>query len=177
MKTLIASILTTSLISTAFAKNPPDSKLPKEIQPILGLVGEWKATNGVAVLDGKKRRVDFTISCSPAGGGMAVQCLAKFDIEGLGRFEENDLFGYDPGQNRYHWFSVTQMGEAHDHVALPPGPNDKQVTFAYSGIQHGKPMQEVITLAFVDDHKIEFKNLGTVGGESAWKMSATMIKK
>ena len=179
MKTLLALTTLAAVTSSAFAKGNPDPKLPKEIQGMYCLVGEWKSQNGSAVMDGKKHKVDFTVSCAPVAGGMALACTAKFDIEGLGHMEESDLFGYDPGQNRYHWFSVTQMGETHDHVALAPGPNDKAITFAYSGIQNGKPMQEVITLTFLDEAgtKLDFKNDGVVNGQPAWKFTATMIKK
>jgi hypothetical protein len=141
------------------------------------LVGEWKSQNGQGTIEGKKHKVDFTVSCTPTAGGMGLACTAKFDIEGVGHLEESDLFGYDPGQNRYHWFSVTQRGETHDHVALPPGANDKGITFSYAGFEGGKPMQEVITLTFLDENKIDFKNDGVVNGQPAWKFTATMIKK
>jgi hypothetical protein len=180
MKTpLLALVAVTSITSTALAKGKADPKLPKEIQPMYCLVGEWKSQNAVAVLDGKKHKVDFTVSCAPTSGGMGLLCSTKFDIEGLGHIEETDLFGYDPGQNRYHWFSVTQMGETHDHVALAPAPSDKGITFSYTGFQNGKPMQEVVSMTFLDEAatRIDFKNDGVIAGQPAWKITATMIKK
>lgn len=177
MKTLIAAALTTCLVSTAFANGNADPKLPKEIQPLYCLVGEWKSKDAYGIIAGKKHKVEFTVSCAPTADGMGLVCNDKFDIEGMGHVDETDLFGYDAGQNRYHWFALTGRGETHDHVALPPGPNDKGVVFSYSGYEGGKPMQEVVTMTFLDENKIDFKNVGTIGGESAWKLGATMIKK
>jgi hypothetical protein len=179
MKTKLCALASIALVSTAAAKGNPDPKLPKEIQQMYCLVGDWKSQNAVMVVDGARHKADFTVSCAPTSGGMGLSCSAKFDVEGLGHFEESDLFGYDAGQNRYHWFSVTQLGETHDHVALPPGPKDKGITFAYSGIQNGKPVQEVITMTFLDEAatKIDFRNDGVLGGQPAWKITATMIKK
>src|SRR5678810_637065 len=117
MKASLLALAATTITSTVFAKGNADPKLPKETQPMYCLVGQWKSQNGIAVLDGKKHKVDFTVSCAPTSGGMALLCTDKFDIEGIGHLEETDLFGYDPGQGRYHWFAVTQQGETHDHVA------------------------------------------------------------
>jgi len=177
---LLALTLTSTVASVALA-NPGnvDPKLPKEVQPMYCLVGQWKSQNGLAVMGGKRHKVDFTVSCAPTSQGLAILCTSKFDIEGLGHVEETDMFGYDPGQNRYHWFATTGMGESHDHVALPPGPKSNSITFAYSGVQDGKPMQEVLTMTLPDKagKRIEFLNNGVVGGQPAWKISATMIKK
>jgi hypothetical protein len=175
----IALTLTTlaALSSPALANGHPDPKLPKEVQAMYCLVGDWTSQNGQATLDGKKHKVDFTVSCAPTSGGFGLLCQAKFDIQGMGHLEETDLFGYDPGQDRYHWFSVTGMGETHDHVALPPKDKDPTITFAYAGLKGGKPMQEVIHLTFnADASKIEFRNDGVVGGQPAWLLSATMVK-
>jgi len=179
MKTLLALTTLAAVTSSAFANGKADPKLPKEIQGMYCLVGEWKSQNGSAIVDGKKHKVDVAVSCAPVAGGMGIGCTTKMAIEGLGQSEESDLFGYDPGQNRYHWFSVTQMGETHDHVALAPDPKDHSITFVYSGFQGGKPMQEVITLTFLDEAgtKMDFKNNGVINGQPAWTFATPMIKK
>lgn len=178
MKTLLALATTCSLVSTVFAKGNAPANLPKEVQPMYCLVGDWAAPDGVMMIGGKKLKVDLKISCAPTAAGLGILCHAKLDIEGLGLIEETDLFGYDPGQNRYHWFSVTARGDTHDHVALPPGPKDSAITFVYNGKQDGKPLKETITLGLsADGNKIEFRNEGLVGGKQAWLGTATMIKK
>jgi hypothetical protein len=174
----LAAAALAAVANPAFAKGNPDPKLPKEVQNMYCLVGDWTAQNAQFTIDGKKHKADFTVSCAPAAQGFAIACQARFDIAGMGHLEESDLFGYDPGQNRYHWFSVTAMGETHDHVALPPADKDPTITFAYAGVAEGKPLQEVIHMTFNSDgSKIDFRNDGIVGGQPAWLLTATMVKK
>lgn len=180
MKTpLAALVLTGSFVATAAAGGDPPPDVPKEIQPVYCLVGTWTSKDASGTIAGVKHKVDLTIICAPTAGGLGILCNSVFDIAGLGRVQETDLFGYDAGQQRYHWFSVTQQGETHDHVALPPGPTDKAITFAYSGYQGGKPMQEVITMSFLDEAvtRIGFRNDGVIDGKPAWRLAATLIKK
>ena len=178
MKTLLTALVLTSLVTRALADSKAAPKVPKEIQSLYAMVGDWKSEKAIGEMGGKKRKSEVSISCAPTAAGVAILCNTTIEIEGMGRIAETDLFGYDAGQGKYHWFGVTQRGDAHDHVALPPGPNDKGFTFVYSGYQDGKPMQEVISLTFLDGGaKMEFKNTGTVGGEPAWKIAATIVKK
>ncbi|MGE0550531.1 MAG: hypothetical protein AB7O24_14110 [Kofleriaceae bacterium] len=180
MKTHTAALFTTlaALTSSAFAQGAPDPRLPKEIQPMYAMVGEWKAQNAQGTFGGQKRKVEFTVSCAPTAGGFGILCHSKFDIEGMGRVEGTDLFGYDATQNRYHWFAVTTRGDIHDHVAAPPSVKDRALKFVYSGTQDGKPLQEAIRMSLsADGSKIEFRNEGTVGGQQAWLLTATMVKK
>ena len=46
MKTLLALVTLTAIVSTAVAKGNPDPKLPKEIQQLYGMVGDWKSRTG-----------------------------------------------------------------------------------------------------------------------------------
>ncbi len=48
-------------------------------------------------------------------GGLALQCQMIGNIEGMGPYEESDLFAFDPHSGKVHLFSVTSMGDVHDH--------------------------------------------------------------
>jgi hypothetical protein len=69
----------------------------------------------------------------------------------MAAYEETDLFGYEPNSDAYHWYSVTNAGETHDHVAKPPSGD--RIDFAYTGTQEGKPFKETIALDFAKDGK------------------------
>jgi hypothetical protein len=179
MKTLttLALVLATAT-SAAADTGAADANLPKEVQQMYCMVGDWTAKDAVFTVEGKKHKASFAVSCAPTSAGMGLLCSATFDIDGIGKgLQETDLFGYDPGSDRYHWFSVTQSGETHDHVALPPKSKDDPIVFAYSGVQDGKPVQEVVTMKFASETKIEFRNDGILGGKAAWLITATMTKK
>ena len=44
-------------------------------------------------------------------------------IPGVAVYSESDMFGFDPGANKYHWYAVTNAGETHDHIADVPTAN------------------------------------------------------
>jgi len=99
-----------------------------------------------------KAKVDLTWTCARTSGQHGVLCkLAVTGIPGLAVYEETDLFGYEPNSSTYHWFSVTNGGETHDHVAKAPAGN--KVQFVYTGTQEGKPFKEVIDMEFAKDAK------------------------
>ena len=161
----------------AHAKGAPDPKLPVQIQAMYRLVGDWSTKRGRMTIDGVEHAVALAISCAPAAGGVAIACQAHFDVEGMGHFEESDLFGYDAGEDRYHWYAVDQFGDTHDHVALPPAEGQPLV-FAYAGILRGVPMHEVISFGFDrDGTEVDFHLDQIVGGKPTGRFTATMIKK
>ena len=125
--------------------------LPKPIADMECLVGTWKAT-GTVTMGKDKAKVDATWSCARTSAENGVLCKLRLTgIPGLAAYEETDLFGYEPGTSTYHWFSVTNAGETHDHVAKAPASN--KIQFVHTGTQEGKPFREVIDMDFAKDAK------------------------
>lgn len=171
------ALAATATPAPALAKDAPAPELPRQIQAMYRLAGDWSTKTGQMTIDGKKHVVALAISCAPAAGGVAIACQAHFDVEGLGHFEESDLFGYDAGEDRYHWYAVDQFGDTHDHVALPPA-DGQPLVFAYSGVVEGKPVHEVISFVFdPGGAKIDFHLDQIVDGKPAGRFTATMTKK
>lgn len=149
------------------------SALPAEVQAMHCLVGDWRGT-GSGTIGADRVDVQFTLSCAATSGGFGVQCKTRFTGLPGGAAEETDLFGFDPGQRKYHWFSVTNQGETHDHVAEV---TNGTLRFVYDGVHDGKPMQEVITLKISDDHRnLEFQNTSSVGGQRVFTLSGRGTK-
>src|SRR5882724_8368324 len=120
------------------------------------LVGTWKG-GGTIAMGKDKAKIDATWT------------------PGVAAYEETDLMGYEPNTNTYHWYSVTNAGETHDHVAKVPEGNDLQ--FVFSGTQEGKPLREVIDLSFAGDSKSVTGRAETfVGGASVSVMDVNLRK-
>jgi hypothetical protein len=152
-----------------------DSKLPREIQDMYRLVGTWEGKVTMQMGESKSA-LAISWACEPASLGYGVSCRARFTGMPGGSQEESDLFGFDPGARKYHWFSVTSMGETHDHVA-EPGPGSS-LKFVYDGVSDGKPMRETIVLTFNDNGtQLDLRNEGTIGGKPAWSMNGSAVKK
>ena len=159
--------------------------LPDEVQAMHCLVGEWKGTGsaqfgpvarGPRGPEPEQARVQFSLSCTPTSGGFGVQCKTRFTgLPGGSTQEETDLFGFDPGRRKYHWFSVTNQGETHDHVA--DVSTTDTLRFVYDGVQEGKPMQEVISLKVAANHRdLEFQSTVTLGGQVTGQLSGRATK-
>jgi hypothetical protein len=125
--------------------------LPKQVADMECLVGTWKAT-GTFTAGKDKANVSATWTCKRTSAKFGVLCnLHLTGLPGLAAYEETDLFGYESGSNTYHWFSVTNGGETHDHAAAVPDGNKLQ--FVYTGTQEGKPFKEVIDMELAKDSK------------------------
>src|ERR1044071_8127415 len=84
--------------------------------------------------DGQSMTMQVSLDCKAAAGGYGVACHGKFTAPNMPAYEEDDLFGYNPGDGLYHWFSITNQGETHDHKG---GLSDNTFTGEYSGPQAG----------------------------------------
>lgn len=160
MKNII--LLCAVLAPLAAAADP----LPKPVEGMECLIGTWKGSGTVAM--GKdKAKIDATWTCSRVSAKWGVLCTFHVTgIPGVAAYEETDLMGYEPNTNTYHWYSVTNGGETHDHVAPASDGNKQQ--FVFNGVQEGKPFKEVIDLEMSKDSKQATGHVETfVGGASA----------
>ena len=155
---------------------PKGTSLPKEIQEMDCLVGKWSG-DATMKMGPDAAKVKLTWDCARASGDYGVACKAVMKgVPGMAAYQETDLFGYDPGAKKYHWFAVTNGGETHDHQA--PAPAGNKIEFVYNGVQEGKPFKEVIDLTFADDSKsLELASETFVDGKSTSLLQGKASKK
>jgi len=175
MKTL-TTLLTTLALATpalALADTGPDPVARMEC-----MVGNWKGT-GTITLGTDTAKIEGTWNCKRTSGKHGVLCILKITgIPGLPVYEETDLFGYEPNSATYHWASVTNAGETHDHVAKVP--DGSKLQFVYTGTQEGKPLKEVIDMEFSGAKKtadtIVLRGETFVGGASTSVIAVKLRK-
>ncbi len=137
MKSLVKLVATLCLVTPAALAA---DGFPKPLSDLECLVGTWKGTGSFSA--GKdKAALAATWSCQRTSARYGVLCTLRVTgVPGLAVYEETDLFGFEPNTNLYHWYSVTNAGETHDHVAKVPAGND--VEFVFDGTQEGKPFRK-----------------------------------
>jgi len=136
------------LIAAPAAAGEP---LPKQVADMDCIVGAWKGA-GSLTMGAAKSSIVATWTCKRTSAQYGVLCTFHVTgIPGVAAYEETDLMGYEPNSNTYHWYSVTNAGETHDHVAK--AAPSSSIEFVYSGTQEGKPFKEVISLNFGSDSK------------------------
>ena len=146
MKTLERLLCALALLAPASAL--ADDALPKPVADLERIVGDWTGTGSLRM--GKDTaKLAATWSCERTSAKFGVLCRFHVTgIPGVPSYEETDLLGYEPNAQRYHWYSVTNAGETHDHVASVAGAKDDNLRFVFTGTQEGKPFEEVIDLGF-----------------------------
>lgn len=147
MKRFSMSILTLIVTVPALAADP----LPKPVADMECLIGNWKG-GGTLAMGKEKSKIEATWTCQRTSTQFGVLCnFHATGVPGVSAYDGTDLMGYEPNSNQYHWYTVTNAGETHDHVAKIPDGNTIQ--FIYTGTQEGKPFKEIIDLAFSNDSK------------------------
>ena len=164
-----------ALASADALPSPPENR----IRNLDSLVGSWKGGGTFALGDktaNETAKIAATWTCRATAAQYGVLCTFHVTgIPGVPAYEETDLLGFEPNSNAYHWYSVTNAGETHDHVAKPP--QGKSFQFVYTGTQEGKPLKEVIDLDFGQDAKHATGRAETfVAGVSASVMQIELHK-
>jgi hypothetical protein len=171
MKSLTKMVLALTIVPvTAFAE-----PRPTPVSNMDCLVGTWKGSGSVT-MGQDKAKIEATWRCKPTSSKFGVSCTFQVTgIPGVAVYDETDLMGYEPNTNLYHWYSVTNAGETHDHVgSVPTGDTLK---FVFNGTQENKPLKEVIELTFSKDSKSLSGRAETfVGGQSASVMELALRK-
>lgn len=170
---LIACAASLTLVS-ATANAGSGTKVPKEIKKLRAMVGHWRGTASLK-MGGQSARLTMSINCKVASGGYGISCKSRFAGAGMVQ-HETDLFGYDAGAGKYHWFAVTSSGETHDHVADRPAGNT--FYWVYRGTQGGKRFVERIKMDIRKRGKqMKFTSRMTLGGKPMATMSGTAHKR
>ncbi len=117
---------------------------PAEVRGLGGLIGTWEGDIQMRA-GADQATVHFRWVCDATSGGYGVRCNTTMTgIPGMtGAYEETDLFGWNPNDRLYHWYSVTNAGEVHDHAGSCDG---RVTTFQYQGNVDGKLFVERITM-------------------------------
>jgi hypothetical protein len=146
MKHFAKIIAALSVVVPAIAAAEP---LPKAVSDMECLVGSWKGGGSLA-MNKDRTKIEATWTCQRTSAQFGVSCAFRVTgIPGVAVYDETDLMGYEPNTNLYHWYSVTNSGETHDHVAKVPTGNT--IHFVFNGTQQGKTYKEVIDLTFSEN--------------------------
>ena len=148
--------------------------LPKPVQDMECLVGTWKG-GGTLAMGKDKAKVTSALDCKRTSAKYGVLCTLA--MGGMPQpYAETDLFGYEPNTDTYHWFSVTNAGETHDHAAKLAAGSSK-IQWVYTGTQDGKPFKEVVDMEFAKDGKaLTVRSESFVAGASVAVLDGKVAK-
>ena len=156
--------------TTAWADEP--GAPPRQARELECLIGTW-AGDGTVEMGGQEHAVQINYSCRRAAGGFGIAChLTMTGIPGF-TYELDDLWGYDPGSGRIHWYTVTNAGETHDHQ----GHADRtSFRGSYVGRREGRPMRENVSFVFDGNDRFTVRSTVYVARQRVESVVATIAR-
>jgi hypothetical protein len=106
-------------------------------------------------------------------GGVALACVHEAEIEGMGSMVENALIGYDPAEQKLHWYNINTMGENHDHAGT--WTSEGGIQWGYEGKQKGMPLTESISME-MSANELSFRSETRVDGKPSVLFEGTFSR-
>jgi hypothetical protein len=150
-------------------------ELPKEMVNMMKFIGRWEAPNAVLKSEGKEYKFTYYTDFEQTAGGSGILMHEWADVPEMGKFDGQNLIGYDPYSKRLYWYSVDNMGTTHDHTCQ--WKSDNEMYMEHNSIRDGKPFKEQGTAIFRDPNTIEFSIVETLDGKENGTLKALFKKK
>jgi len=148
--------------------------LPKELELLKQLVGDWSVGIALQTADGKVASGcgDMTaVEISPVGVNSEIDA----HIEGYDDYYENDLWSFDQLTGKIHLFGITSEGEAHDHVGN--WKDDITLELKWRGAFEDQELEEFIMAKWVTKDQIELKETNYSLGELKFTVNYVFKRK
>ena len=170
LKLKIFMITLTSLVPYLSAQ-----ELPRDMVNMMKFVGRWEAPDAVLKAEGKEYRFTYYTDFEQTAGGSGLLMHEWADVPGMGKFDGQNLIGFDPYSKKLYWYSVDNMGTTHDHIC--GWKSDNEMYMEHNSIRDGKPFKEQGTAVFRDPNTIEFSIVETLDGKENGTLKAIFKKK
>jgi len=147
--------------------------LPEEAEKLRVFIGGW-SVEGSLSLEGRQYQIHRMAKASPVAAGWGVLVIDKFEIQGLGDYEEADILAFERGANVLHYFSVTNTAAAYDHKGR--WTSDSKIDLRFEGYQHGKPYAEDLSFGLLGSDRLCIHESNTLDGHAITVMDVTMTR-
>jgi hypothetical protein len=153
------------------AGGPTAAKAPEAVQRLAMMAGRFEGAASYTV-DGKTVRFTLHHESRISAAGWGLETTESADSPELGHYASINIIGFDPGRGQLHLYSVTNMGDCHDHSGN--WLTADQAYFREEGFVDGKPMIEEIPLTIVSPNEYRFRSVTTVAGRVTAVFEADM---
>ncbi|MDW7732921.1 MAG: hypothetical protein SCH66_10900 [Methanolobus sp.] len=148
--------------------------IPAEVKKLYSFLGDWNV-EGSLTADEKTMKLEGTWNFSKAAGGWGMKSSNELEIESLGHYELDNLFGFDRETGELHIYSLTNMAETHDHKAA--WSDERTLKGEYDGLKDGKRFREDFTLRMVSPEEVTIDYIEKVDDKLDSTMSIRLRKK
>ncbi|MEM2970204.1 MAG: hypothetical protein QXR63_04630 [Candidatus Bathyarchaeia archaeon] len=151
-------------------------KQPEELTRLINkVVGTWDVELTIKLADGSILKGKGELNAKEIVNGFGVRTEMDLDVEGLGKYVEQDLWGYQRWEKKVHLYSITTTAAVHDHAGN--WKDDNTLVFHWEGLNEGKPSAEELTLKWVSPDKITGHEIYTADGKVEMELDYTFERK
>jgi hypothetical protein len=134
----------------------------KEKEQLRMLLGKWAFDATMTTGDGPISHGSGTIEVTETALGQGFLATIEGDLEGIGRFEEVDIFSFSEEEGKVHVFSVNSMGAVHDHVGT--WVSDTKLMVEWSAQLAGGNKAEKTTFEWLGPDKLVVNEVDLTSG-------------
>lgn len=153
------------------------STIPRELELLKQLIGDWKIDMDMRMPDGSMAKGAGRATGRVVSGGSGLYGVLvelEAEIEGMGRLDELDLFGFNAHDGKVHSFTLNSMGTSHDHIG--GWKSDRILEIGWSGVADGKDSSELITFTWNSPKELAVNEVDRVEGAVSMLIRYTLRK-
>jgi hypothetical protein len=113
-------VLVAFLFSLASAQSPASP--PKETTKLYKLEGYWMGNTSIEA-GTDKENVPYHIEFTKVLDGWGMSYREYVNSKFLGNYSGVGYLGFDPHDGYYHWHTLSNAGDSHDHIGTWPDEN------------------------------------------------------
>jgi hypothetical protein len=148
--------------------------VPAQARTLERFIGTW-SISGTLEVAGSRLGMTGEWRFAPAAAAWGVKATLSAAIEGMGAYEEDDLFGFDVETGTFHIYSLTNSGAVHDHPARWSSADVME--FSYDGLQGGKSYRETGRTEFLGADRIRVESTDYVDGALSTAMIVVLERR
>ena len=141
------------------------------LEVMKGLIGDWDVDATIALTDGSSLEGSGTWTVREVSLGKGVHTVLRLQAGGR-PMEENDLWGYDPGDHKLHMLSVTSDGNVHDHSGSVD--QDNVLHLRWEGVVDNEPAHEHISIEVYSPDEVKVLSVEHIGEREQARMEMVL---
>jgi hypothetical protein len=165
-------LLLTAATLTARARTIAEDP-PRDLARMLVMEGSW-TSEGQMMYGGKTYAITYKCTFKKTADGSGMTMEEWFDSPDLGKMRGMNLIGYDVNTKTVRWFSVDNMGTAHEHTGT--WTSDTHFSMDFHGKSEGKKFDEVITMDLEGHDRCKVHVTGNVAGKLREEFTGVFVR-
>lgn len=147
---------------------------PEILKKVLLLEGKWEAKASMR-LGETSYAFPYFMHFRRTADGNGLYMDENATIPDVGTLRGANIIGFDPYEQKLHWFSVDNFGTTHDHVGELVEKD--HLRLIHESLREGKTFREEIDVVWHTPEEVHVKLIGTLDGHTEEILEGTFTRK